>query len=132
MDKALYPGHSNVPHEKRIFYKFFPDAGNQPTVPTGPLNLYISSIVWVSQGLYRITLDHSAVNIVSHRPVLNVSAASVERWAQPGPVANVGTSTPVTLDVLIVDNDAAVQNPPAANADNFVSGEIVFCDTAAV
>ncbi|HKY41378.1 MAG TPA: hypothetical protein VJN18_35840 [Polyangiaceae bacterium] len=132
MDAGLYRGHTNVPHEKRISYKFFPDAGNQPTVPRGPLNLQIASVVWVSQGLYRITLRGPAVNIVQHDPVLNVNAAGVVRFAQPGPVANIGTSTATTVDVLVVDASAAVQNPPAANANNFISGTIILCDTAAV
>lgn len=127
-----WPGLTNVPHERRVCYKFFPDAGNQPSVPTSPLNMFISSIVWVSQGIYRITLRGTYVNLVSHTPVMNVNATGVARYAQGGPVANVGTSTPVTVDVLVVDGSGAVQNPPAANANNFISGEIVFADTSAV
>jgi hypothetical protein len=131
-DAAMYPGLTHVPHEKRIAFKFFADAGNQPTVPTAPHNLHIASIAWVSQGLYRITLSHAYKNHVATLAAVNVNAAGVARWAQPGPVANVGTSTATTVDILIVDNAGAVQNLPAANANNFVSGEIIFCDTAGV
>jgi hypothetical protein len=131
-DHSLYGGSTNVPHEKRIAFKFFVDAGNQPTVPTNPLNLYISSIVWVSQGLYRITLAGAYKNHVSTTAQLNVNATGQQRWCQPGPVANVGTSTAATVDILVVDNTGAVQNPAAANANNFISGEIVFCDVAGV
>ncbi len=131
-DVALYPGHTNVPHEKRIAFKFHVDAGNQPTVAAAPLNLYITSILWVSQGLYRITLAHAYKAHVHTKAELNVNAAGQQRWAQSGPVANFGTSTAPTVDILIVDNAGAVQNPAAANANNFVSGEIICCDTAAV
>jgi hypothetical protein len=130
-DAAMYPGHTNVPHEKRIAFKFFPDAGNQPSVPTAPHNLHIASIVWVSTGLYRITLNHAYKNHITTLPMVN-SATAVARYAQGGPVANVGTSTATTVDIRIVDGSGVVQNLAAAATDNFVSGEIVFCDTAAV
>jgi hypothetical protein len=60
------------------------------------------------------------------------SATAVARYAQGGPVANVGTATATTVDIRIVDGSGVVQNLAAAATDNFVSGEIVFCDTAAV
>ncbi len=131
MDRGLYSDRTNVPHQKSIHYKFFPDAGNQPAVPASPLNLFIKSIVWVSQGLYRITLDGNGRNVVGHRPVVNVNAAGVVRFAQPGPVSATAAGD-LTVDVLVVDAAAAVQNPPAANANNFISGEVILCDTAAV
>lgn len=131
MDKQLYAARSNVPHHKSILYKFFPDAGNQPAVPSSPLNVYIKSIVWVSQGLYRVTLDGSGRNLVGHYPTLNVNAAGVVRFAQPGPVSATASGD-MTLDILVVDAAAAVQNPPAANANNFISGEIVLADTGPV
>ncbi len=131
MDKALYPSQCNVPYEKEIYYKFFPDAGNQPTVPTNPLNLYIASIVWVSQGLYRITFTDAVKSVVSHVPALNVNAAGVVRFCQPGPLSTTTTGA-LTADILVVDASAAVQNPPAANANNFISGTIVICDVGTV
>lgn len=131
-DMGLYQDQTNVPFCKEITFKFFPDAGNQPTVPGSPLNTYIASIVWVSQGLYRITLRHSYRNIAKVEANLGVNAAGVVRFVQVGPVANVGTSTPVTVDLLVVDATAAVQNPPAANANNVIWGTITFADTAAL
>lgn len=130
-DAALYPDHSNVPVAKRVYFKFFPDAGNAPTVPTAPHNLHIASIAWVSTGLYRITLNHAYKNHVATSALVN-SATAVARFAQGGPVANVGTATATTVDIRIVDGSGVVQNLAAAATDNFVSGEIVFCDTAAV
>ncbi len=131
MDRGLYDSKSNVPYEKEIVYKFFPDAGNQPTVPGNPLNLFISSIVWVSQGLYRITLVDAVKSVASHAPVLNVNAAGVVRFCQPGPVSTSATGA-LTVDILVVDASAAVQNPLAANANNFISGTIVICDVGTV
>lgn len=131
-DRQLYTGSTNVPYEKVIRFKFFVDAGNQPTVGTNPFNFGISSIVWVSQGLYRITLMDAYKSHVETHAQLNVNAAGQQRFCQPGPVANVGTSTAATVDILVVDNAGAVQNPAAANANNFISGHITFMDVGTV
>jgi hypothetical protein len=131
-DRQLYTGSTNVPYEKVIRFKFFVDAGNQPTVGTNPFNFGISSIVWVSQGLYRITLMDAYKSHVETSAQLNVNAAGQQRFCQPGPVANVGTSTAATVDILVVDNAGAVQNPAAANANNFISGHITFMDVGTV
>lgn len=131
MDVALYSDRTNVPHHKAVNYKAFLDAGNQPTVPANPLNIYVKSIVRVSQGLFRITLQGNGRNVVRHHPVYNVNAAGVVRFAQPGPVS-VTAAGDATFDVLLVDAAAAVQDPPAANANNFLSGEIIFADCGTV
>lgn len=132
MDRALYVDHSNTPHLKRMPFKFLVDAANAPTLSPSPLNSYITSVARISQGLFRLTLADGFRIHVATDCTLNVNAAGVQRWAQPGPVANVGTVGPVTVDILIVDNAGAVQDPPAANANNFVSGEILFCDTTGI
>ena len=129
-DLSLYNGRTNVPAEKVIRFKFFVDAGNQPTLAPKPANLFISSIVWVSQGLYRITLTQPFLAHIETNAQLNVNAAGQQRFVQCGPVANI-TTVP-TIDLLVVDNAGAVQNPAAANANNFITGQIVLCDTAAV
>jgi hypothetical protein len=131
-DRQLYTGSTNVPYEKVIRFKFFVDAGNQPTAWSNPYNFGISSIVWVSQGLYRITLMDAYKSHVETSAQLNVNAAGQQRFCQPGPVANVGTSTAATVDILVVDNAGAVQNPAAANANNFISGHITFMDVGTV
>lgn len=130
MDIGLYDQYGNVPNVKLIAFKAFVDAGNQPTVPTNPSNLYIASIVWVSQGLYRITLNHTFKAHIATLPQLNVSAAGQQRWAQGGPVVLGATST--TVDILITDNAGAVQNPAAANANNWIAGLLVFADSGTV
>lgn len=130
MDVQVYHSKTNVPHEKRIAFKFTVDGASAPALVSSPRNAYVTSVVRVSQGLFRLTLVGSAVHHVHTAVALNVAGAGVARWAQPGPIANVGTSTPLTVDILIVDNAGAVQDPAAAVANNFVSGEIVLCDTA--
>ena len=131
MDRGLYDDKTSVPYAKQIAYKFFVDAGNQPTVPANPLNLYIASIVWVSQGLYRITFMDGFKNLVGNFCTLNVNGAGVARWAQPGAVGATAAGA-VTLDIQVVDNAGAVQNPAAANANNFISGVALFCDVSTV
>lgn len=127
-----YPGFTNVPHERRVTYKFTVDGSNAPALVASPVNLNISSVTRVSQGLFRLTLLGTYRNHVATIGHLNVNAAGQQRFFQPGPVANAGTSTPVTVDILVVDNAGAVQDPAAANANNFIAGEIIFCDTNAV
>lgn len=133
MDRGLWQDQTNVPFEKDVCFKFTVDAANPPALVASPLNIYVTSVVRVSQGLYRLTLSDAFKNHVRTTPHLNVNAAGVARWAQPGPVVlGTGTTPQTTVDILIVDNAGAVQDPPAANANNFVSGVIVFCDVAAV
>lgn len=130
-DRGMYDSKGNVPYQRDISFKFFVDAGNQPTLAPSPLNMFILSIVWVSTGLYRITLaDTYRAHIVT-AVELNCLLATAA-WAQPGPVANFGTSTLPTVDIRILDNTSSVVNPPAANANNFVSGVISCCDTNGV
>ena len=131
-DWQTYDTRSNVCFERRVLGRFFPDAGNQPTFVTAD-NLYIASIVWTSQGLYTVTLTHAYKRFVCGHVSLQVSAApGNERAPYLGPVSNVGTSTPVTFQIFILDGAGAVQNPPAANANNSISFEMVFSDIAAV
>jgi hypothetical protein len=133
MDRQLYQDQTNVPFQKEVHFKFTVDAGNAPALAASPLNIYVTSVARVSQGLYRLTLSDAFKNHLSSRVSLNVNAAGVARWAQSGPVVLGSGATPsTTIDILIVDNAGAVQDPPAANANNFVSGVIVFCDVAAV
>jgi hypothetical protein len=133
MDRGLYDDKTNCPYQKDIYFKFTVDAGNAPALAASPLNIFIVSVSRVSQGLYRLTLNDAFKNHVSTRAMLNVNAAGVARWAQPGPVViTTGTAPTTTIDILIVDNAGAVQDPPAANANNFVSGVASFADIAAV
>lgn len=131
-DAAMYPAHSNVPVEKRIAYKFTVDGANAPALAAAPANLFIASVSRVSQGLFRLTLAHAYKSHVATLGHLNVNAAGQQRFFQPGPVANFGTATAATVDILVVDNAGAVQDPAAANANNFIAGEIILCDVAAV
>lgn len=137
--QGQYPARTNTPQRVSIEFKFFVDAGNAPilagwtsntvNVSGNPLNLGIVSASFVSQGIFRLTLRDRFPLHVKTTAQLNVNAAGQQRFAQPGPVANVGTANAITVDILVVDNAGAVQNPAAANANNFISGEIVFCDT---
>ena len=131
-DVTLYPGSTNVPVEKRIAFKFFPDTTSAPTVPTAPHNLHIASIARADVGVFLITLNHAYKNHVATIAQVNGAVTGVARYAQGGPVANVGTATPATVKIVIVDGSGTPSDMAAAGADNFVSGEIIFSDTAAV
>lgn len=134
---GLYPAKTNVPCEEVVRFKFFVDAANAPSlagagVSGTPLNIGVQSVSRVSQGLFRLTLKSGYVKHVETNAQLNVNAAGQQRFAQPGPVANEGSGTPMTVDILVVDNAGAVQDPAAANANNFISGHIVLCNTQGV
>lgn len=129
MNVTLWRPESNVPAGKHVYFKFLVDAGNAPTLVAGPSNMFVKSVVRVSQGIYRLTL-HPGLFHIDTQATLNVNAAFAGR-TQSGPVANAGTSTDMTVDILIV-TDAGVVDPPAANANVFVSGHVTVCDIAAV
>lgn len=131
-DRGMYHGAENTPGVRYIEFKFFVDAANPPTNPGNPQNLFITSFVRVSQGVFRLTLADAWKLHCGTSCELNVAGTGVQRWAQPGPIANFGTSTPATVDILIVDNANAVQDPPAAGAQNFISGTVIVCDSGQV
>lgn len=129
---SLYPAKTNVPCEEVVRFKFFMDGASAPTLDSSPVNVGVQSVSRVSQGLFRLTLKSGYVNHVETNAQLNVNAAGQQRFVQPGPVANEGTGTPMTIDLLVVDNAGAVQDPAAANANNFISGHVVLCNTLAI
>lgn len=130
-DRGMYDSKGNVPYQRDISFKFFPNGSGQPALAPSPLNMFILSIVWVSTGLYRITLaDTYRAHIVTGVE-LN-SNSPLAAWAQPGPINNFGTSTLPTIDIQILDNSSSLVNPPGANPNNFVSGVITCCDTNGV
>jgi hypothetical protein len=129
---GLYPAKTNVPLEEVLRFKFFVDGANAPTLDSSPINVGVQSVSRVSQGIFRLTLKSPYVNHVETSAQLNVNAAGQQRFVQPGPVANEGTGTPMTVDLLVVDNAGAVQDPAAANANNFISGHIVLCNTLSI
>ena len=131
-DYSTYPVQGNVPHCKVVAFKITLDGANAPTLAASPDNLFIASVARQSQGIFRLTLTHAYKTHVATIPNHNVNATGQARFAQGGPVANVGTSTPATVDILIVDGSGNVQDPAAANGNNFLSGVIIFADTAAV
>jgi len=135
-DRAFNPeGRTNVPHQKQLYFKAALATSADGVLAAAPLNDGIVSIVHVSTGLYRITLRESYRYHVHTDATLNKSAAdggSSTKAAHGGPVANFGTGTPATVDIFILDEDGAVADPPAANANNFLSGSITVCDVAAV
>lgn len=131
-DRGFYEDKGNLPGQRDLSFKFFVDAANPPTLAPSPLNLFIASVVRVSQGIFRLTLTDSYRYHVATGAQLNVNAAGQQRFVQPGPVANFGTSTPATVDILVVDNAGAVQDPAAANANNFISGVLTLGDVAGV
>jgi len=136
--KGLYPSYTNVPGEVVVRFKFTVDGSSAPALSGAgtsgtPLNLGVTSVSRVSQGLFRLTLRDPQVAHVETIAQLNVNAAGQQRFVQPGPIANVGSSTTaVTVDILVVDNAGAVQDPAAANANNFISGHVVFTEMVTV
>lgn len=131
-DRQFWDGKSNIPYGRELNIRFFPNAGAAPTFVAAD-NQGVASIVRTSQGLYTITLNDTYVRFMAGYVQLQISAAlGVGRQVFLGPVANVGTTTPVTVQVFFTDAAGAVQDPPAANANNSISVELYFADIAAI
>lgn len=132
MDRTTYDSRSNVPYEREINVRFFPDAGNAPTFVAAD-NLYVNTITRTAQGAYLITLLDTFVRFAGAQITPQIAAAGgAARFWKLGAVSNVGTSTPVTVQLFCLDNADAAQNPVAANAANSVSVKLTFIDIAAV
>jgi hypothetical protein len=135
MDKTLYPAFSNIPNEKDLNFKFFVDGSNPPTLAAKPLNQYIASVVRTSQGLYTITFADTGLQIASVTAELSITAPP-QPYAQCGPTTGFGASfnaasPPTAVVYVLAAASGAVADPPAANANIFISGTIVLCDIAA-
>jgi hypothetical protein len=129
----MWAAQGNLPAEKDITFKFTVDAANPPVLVAGPINNYISSVARTAQGTYVLTLADSYLKHVCSSAEVNVNVPTAI-WAQPGPIANFGQAASAglpTVTIFTVDNASTAQNPPAANANVFVSGVIVCCDIAA-
>jgi hypothetical protein len=133
MDKTLWPAFTNLPGEKDLQFKFFVDAGNAPTLAAAPANNYIAGVVRSSQGVYLITLADACKSLLGVTVDLALNVAGVT-YAVPGPSTNFGQALSVgapTVTIFILDNTGAVANPPAANANVYVSGTITVTDLGA-
>lgn len=113
--------------EKIIRLKIFVDAGNAPTFTTQG---GVTSVVRTAAGKYTITLDDAYYSLVSFQATYVDSGDAVDVYAQPGAVANLGTSTPITA-VVKTKTGATNTNPSAAGTDVYISVDLVFEDSAA-
>lgn len=133
MDKTLWPAMSNTIGEKDINFKFFVDVANPPTLVQNPLSNYVTSCVRTSQGVYTLTFADSGLQVAGFYAELSINAA-VGTYAQAGPTTGFGAAfnpaAPPTAVVFILSSAGAVTDPPAANANVFVSGTLVLCDVA--
>lgn len=132
MDKTLWPAFSSLPGEKDLQFKFFVDAGNAPTLAGTPYNNYIASVVRTSQGVYTVTLADACKSLqaVTCELALNTPGAV---YAQPGPSTNFGVAFSAGAPTVVIYtlNAGAVADPPAANANVFISGTICITDLSA-
>lgn len=130
MDATLYDAKSSVP-TKNLAFKFAVDAANAPTMLINPLNNYISGVVRTAQGIYTMTLTQAGLQLAGFWAELTLNAASA-LYAQAGPTTGFGASfnpaAPPTAVVFIFNAAGAAADPPAANPNVFVCGEIILCD----
>jgi len=133
MERGGYPGFTNNPMQKDLNFKFFVDAGNAPTLAASPLNNWVASVVRTSQGLYTLTFRDTGLIIGGFFAELTLNAAGAT-YAQAGPTTGFGAAynpaSPPTAVVFILNGAGAVTDPPAANANVFVSGVITIVDTS--
>lgn len=131
-DRQFWDDKSNVPYCRELNLRFFLAAGGAPTFVAAD-NQGLAGVVRTSQGVYTLTLADPYVRFIAGYCQLQINAAlGVGRAVFLGPVANVGTSTPVTVQVIFTDGAGAVQDPPAAGPNNSISVELYFADIAAI
>lgn len=129
-DRQFYDEKTNVPYPRHLSFRFFPNAGAAPTFVAAD-NIGLASVVRTSQGLYTLTLADNYLRLMSGRADLQINAAlGAGRAVFLGPLAVVAGV--MTAQVFFVDAAGAVQDPPAANANNSISVDLVFADIAAV
>ena len=113
--------------EKTVRVRIFPDAGNAPSFTSQG---GVAGVSRVSAGLFRIALQDAYFSNVEKQATYSAGANNVDLYAQFQGIANLGTSTPATVDVALktgaVNTDAA-----AAAANNHIDVTLVFEDSAA-
>jgi hypothetical protein len=108
---------------------FFPNAALDPVLSDPFLTRGVTSIVRVSQGLWRITLDSTWRRLISKQCSVQLAVAAA-REIQFGAIANFNSASFPTIEVRAVDNAAAVQDI-AADANNSISVDLVVGDSEA-
>lgn len=90
----------------------------------------VADVTRSAAGDYLVTLEDAYHKLVGYDLSTQVSTLATEAHAKLGPVANVGTTTPVTAHVYVVD-DASGAVDLAADANHSVSVALHFEDSKA-
>ncbi len=104
--------------------RFFPVAAANPTYSAQDTK-GVASIVLTATGVWTITLQDSYKRLLSAQATIQMAAAT-DLVPQVGTVANLATTTPVT--VVVRANAVATPTDIAANANNSISVTLIFDD----
>lgn len=110
---------------RRLDITFFPAGVAAPTFNAAQAR-GVASITRTGVGTFLITLEDAYRVLVSKSASIQLAAAA-DIGVQFGTIANVGTSSPPTIEVRTVT--AAAPADVAANANNSVSVKLDFNDT---
>ena len=113
MATTRYPTQSKTPETFTWYGSFAPAGAGAPTAVNG----YGFTVVRTSQGLFTITLDEAAMDLVSVVPGLQLAAATADRFSQVGQTDVVSAKT---VQLRVVDAAGAVQDV-AADANNRIN-----------
>jgi hypothetical protein len=112
--------------EKAIRLRIFPDAANPPTFTSQG---GVASVVLQATGLFRVTLQDAYYSCVEKQATYSAAANNVDLYPQFQGMSNLGTSTPVTVDVAL-KTGATNTNAAAAGANNHIDVTLVFEDSS--
>lgn len=107
---------------------FLPNAGTNP-VSSGYLGGHIASVVWVSTGLWRVTLRDTGIRAIEAAiPGIQLNADNVDQAISFGAFTNVGVaqnSVSAPVSFLMRNAPGGAVADIAANANNRVSFVLV-------
>ena len=112
---------------KTVYGTFYPQGTSAPTVNANQTR-GVSSITRTAAGTFLITLKHPYLRLVDKQATVQHTTA-VDLVPQFGDIANVGSSSAVTLVLRLVA--VATATDMAANANNSVSFKLTFSDSGA-
>lgn len=90
----------------------------------------VTSVTRLSAGKFQVTLDDAYAKIVTVQTSYSGSSDTEDLYAQGGVLANVGTSTPVTL-IVKTKTGTANTDPGTTDVNTHIDVDVMFEDSAA-
>lgn len=114
---------------KTVQCVFYPQATSDPTVSAWQ-SRGVASVTRTAQGTFLITLSHAYKRLVSYQAAVQHTTVA-NLIPQFGDISNVGTNTPVTVVIRLLEPVDTEADDMAAGDNNSVSVTLTFSDSSA-